>query len=170
MSPYPHGARTAASGAGTPGATSACSTGEEAVPGTFGKETMKPEEIPDDIKDVPDSIVKEILRCAQCRRNYNIVEPELQLYRRFVHPIPRLCPDCRYRRKIALRPPRKLWHRQCACNGRTNDQQPTTNNRFRNTAAHFHGEAPCPNEFETAYAPKRSEVVYCEQCYHAEVA
>jgi hypothetical protein len=33
---------------------------------------------------------------------------------------------------------------------------------------HSH-EGKCPVEFETSYAPDRKEIVYCEQCYNAEV-
>ena len=42
---------------------------------------------------------------------------------------------------------------------------------YRNTADHIHHkkEEPCPNEFETTYAPERPEIVYCEQCYLREV-
>jgi len=126
---------------------------EDLVPGTFGKETLKLEEIPDTIKEVNDNILKEILRCTNCNKNYNIVRSELDFYRREHIPIPRLCPDCRYNNRIALRPPRKLYHRQCMCD-KSN-----------------HGHAgKCQNEFETSYAPDRPEIVYCEQCYNAEVA
>jgi hypothetical protein len=41
---------------------------------------------------------------------------------------------------------------------------------YTNTTPHFHGDASCPNEFETSYAPERPEIVYCEACYNAEVA
>ena len=41
---------------------------------------------------------------------------------------------------------------------------------YQNTAKHFHDNNHCPNEFETSYAPDRSEIVYCEQCYNGEVA
>ncbi|HEY4526141.1 MAG TPA: hypothetical protein VJL32_03550 [Candidatus Paceibacterota bacterium] len=40
---------------------------------------------------------------------------------------------------------------------------------YKNFATHFHGENPCPTEFETSYAPDRPEIVYCEQCYNSEV-
>lgn len=115
---------------------------EDLEPGTFGKETLKPEDIPDHINDVPDTIIKEALRCINCSRNYNVVAPELALYRREIIPVPRLCPDCRYRRRIALRLPRKLWSRQCA---------------------------KCNADIQTSYAPDRPEIVYCEQCYQQEV-
>jgi hypothetical protein len=41
---------------------------------------------------------------------------------------------------------------------------------YKNTATHFHGAEPSANEFETTYAPERPEIVYCEQCYNAEIA
>ncbi|MEK7508041.1 MAG: hypothetical protein AAB602_03085 [Patescibacteria group bacterium] len=138
---------------------------EDRVLGTFGKETIKPENMPDLIVDVPDSITTEILSCAGCNKNYNIVKPELDLLRRFDVPIPRLCPDCRYLNRISLRPPRKLWHRVCRCAGAASD-----GDAHRNTASHFHGAERCPNEFETSYSPDRPEIVYCEKCYLSEVS
>jgi len=118
---------------------------EDLVPGTFGKETLSPDKIPDDIKDIGDTILKEALRCEKCGKNYNIIKPELDFYRRENIPAPRICPDCRYKNRIALRPPRKLWHRKCMKPG-------------------------CTNEFETSYAPDRPEIIYCESCYNNEVA
>ena len=139
---------------------------EDRVPGTFGKETLKPENIPDDIKDVTDNILKEVLICALCKKNYNIVEPELALYRRLNVPIPRLCFNCRYMRQINLRSPRRLWHRQCVC---LSAGVLTKEDGYKNNSEHFHGANPCPNEFETSYSPERPEIVYCEQCYNAEI-
>ncbi len=49
-------------------------------------------------------------------------------------------------------------------------RRPALSSVYTNTAPHFHGESPCPNEFETSYAPDRPEIVYCEQCYQSEVA
>ncbi len=153
---------------------------EELVSGTFGKETVPPEKLPDTIKEVPDTIVKEALVCVQCKKNYNIVQMELDFYRRLQIPLPRLCPDCRYRRRLELRLPRKLWHRSCQCTGKMQMNADTTqinadesnlrqSASYVNTSSHFHGGSPCPNEFETPYAPERPEIVYCEQCYQAEV-
>jgi len=131
---------------------------------TKGKGTLSPEEMPDNIKDVPDSISKEALTCVSCERNYNIISPEIEFYKRMNIPVPRLCPDCRYRRRISLRPPRKVWHRKCQCAGTKSE-----NGVYTNTTKHQHGEGKCPNEFETSYAPERKEIVYCEQCYQNEV-
>ena len=133
---------------------------ENLLPGTFGKETITKDVIPDDINSVQDSITKEVLACATCKRNFNIVQPELAFYRRENIPIPELCPECRYKRRLVLRPPRKLWHRQCMCDYEVQ----------QNTVKHnHHSSGRCPNKFETAYEPSRKEIIYCEQCYQAEV-
>ncbi|MBI3335281.1 MAG: hypothetical protein HY001_02175 [Candidatus Portnoybacteria bacterium] len=137
---------------------------EDKVPGTFGKETLKSKAIPDSIHDISDGIVNEVLACTRCKRNYNIIKPELNFYRKENIPLPRECPDCRYRRKIALRPPRKPWHRACQCAGKTSEKEV-----YKNTIEHFHKANHCPNEFETSYSPDREEIVYCEKCYLAEV-
>ncbi|HEY4474539.1 MAG TPA: hypothetical protein VJC06_01285, partial [Candidatus Paceibacterota bacterium] len=47
---------------------------EDQLPGTFGKETIKSDQIPDSIQELGDSILKEILACVSCKRNYNIVQ------------------------------------------------------------------------------------------------
>lgn len=123
------------------------------IGGTFGKETVKAFELPDRIQDVKDELVKEILACTECGKNFRITQQELGFYRTVGIPIPRLCPDCRYNARLSFRNPRKLWHRSCMCDKKT----------------HAHGEGKCSNEFETSYAPERPEIVYCEDCYNREV-
>jgi len=134
------------------------------------KITKKPGELPDNIKDVHESILKEVIGCAhegkclhQCTSAFKIIEPELQFYGKMNVPLPRLCPNCRHYERLAQRNPLHLWRRKCMC-------LPTGRQAIRNTAKHFHGDDPCPNEFETSYAPDRPEIIYCEQCYNAEVA
>jgi hypothetical protein len=129
--------------------------------GTFGKETVKPEDIPDNISDIKNEFIKEIFRCEECYINYNVISRELSFYKKENISFPRLCPNCRYMQRIALRLPRKLWHRQCVCDYQVH----------KNTTKHsHHPEGRCPNEFETPYAPDRPEIVYCEACYNSEVA
>ncbi|MEK7569771.1 MAG: hypothetical protein AAB500_02705 [Patescibacteria group bacterium] len=125
---------------------------EDKILGTYGKETMEPEDIPDNIKDIKDDITKEVLKCINCSKNYNIVPYEFTFYKNENMPIPRLCFDCRYMRWFNLRPPRKLWHGKCRCNLENHDHN-----------------GLCPNEFETAFAPERKEKVYCESCYNKEI-
>ncbi len=109
---------------------------------TEGKETLEPENIPDHIKDVEDSITKEILCCIECNRNYKITEQELQFYRKMNLPIPRKCFYCRHRARVVARGPIKFWNRTCA---------------------------KCEKSIKTNYAPDRPEIVYCEECYKQAV-
>ncbi|MFA6251332.1 MAG: hypothetical protein WC603_01765 [Candidatus Paceibacterota bacterium] len=117
---------------------------EDKIPGTFNKETIQPEDIKDSIEEIDDFIIKEILKCVSCSKNYNIILDELNFYKREKIPLPHLCPNCRYKKRFTLQLPRKLWHRKCMQEG-------------------------CQNEFETSYAPDRPEIVYCEKCYQQEV-
>lgn len=117
---------------------------EETPTGTFGKETIQAKDIPDKITDIPDSYLKEIFTCIECSKNYNISQNELLFYQKENIPLPRKCPNCRYKRRFDMRPARKLWHRVCMKEG-------------------------CKNEFETCYAPDRPEKVYCESCYQEEI-
>ncbi len=120
--------------------------------------------IPDDIKDVDDDILEKILKCEISGKPYKIIPMELQFYRRVGLPIPRRSPFQRHKDKIAKLPPRKSFFRKCQCAGEQSE-----NGVYKNKAKHFHGNTPCPNEFETPYAPERKEIVYCEKCYQEEV-
>ncbi|MDA2935599.1 hypothetical protein MYX06_00050 [Patescibacteria group bacterium AH-259-L05] len=115
---------------------------EDKMPGAFGKETIQPKDIPDNIKDVDDSILKHVLKCTATGQNYNIIPSELQFYQQNTIPLPRLHPEERYRRRLKLRPGRKLYKRKCAKTGK---------------------------EILTAYAPERSEIVYSEEAYKETV-
>ncbi|MBI2888445.1 MAG: hypothetical protein HYY10_00810 [Candidatus Liptonbacteria bacterium] len=135
--------------------------------------TISAKDIPARIGDVQDSITSEVLECAhkgecneQCTAAFRIIPQELQFLRKLGIPLPRLCPNCRHYARLAQRNPLKLWHRRCACGGEKNENK----NEYKNTAAHLHGDAPCPNEFETTYAPDSPYIIYCEQCYQVEVA
>jgi len=111
---------------------------------TTGKETLKPENIPESIDEVGESILEEVLACIECKRNYKIVPNELIFYKKMRIPIPRRCFYCRHANRLKKRNPFKLWHRKCMKEG-------------------------CSNEFETTYAPERPEIIYCEKCYQQEV-
>jgi len=113
---------------------------------------LTPDNLPDDIKDIDESILGKIIGCAhegkcneQCTTAFKLTKEEFQFYKKINLPIPRLCPNCRHYNRLRQRTPFKLWHRKCMKEG-------------------------CTNEFETSYAPDRPEIVYCEQCYNSEVA
>ncbi len=124
------------------------------------KATKSAGELPDNIKDADDSILKEIIGCANGPHVFKIIPDELKFYRRMNLPLPRLCFNCRHLERAKKRNPLRLWSRQCMCDYQV----------YKNTASHeHHKEGRCPNKFETSYAPERQETVYCEQCYQSEI-
>jgi hypothetical protein len=116
---------------------------QDDIQATKGQETMPLEKIPDHINDATPSIVNEIFACEECERNYRIIPAELALYKRLVVPLPRKCFNCRYMNRIKMRGPFTLYDRKCG---------------------------NCGKSIRTNFAPDRPEIVYCEQCYQAEVA
>ncbi len=121
-------------------------------------------DLPDNIADTPDTIINEVIECGGCKKAYRIIQMELDFYRRMKLPIPRLCPNCRFLARFKFVNPPKLRPETCMCVG-TGDQTGI----YANNAPHFHGNGNCTSEFQTAYAVGREEILYCEQCYQAEV-
>ena len=133
--------------------------------------TILNKDLPDHIKDVSDSILKEVIACpndgkelTQCTKAYRIIKSELEFLKNNNIALPRYCPNCRHYKRLKQRNPFKLWQAKCQCAG-ANSQ----NKKYKNTIKHTHGTKPCPNEFETSYAPDRPEIIYCEKCYQQEV-
>jgi hypothetical protein len=108
------------------------------LPFTTGKETVTWDNVPARIEDTPDSMVKEIVACEKCSRNFRIIQQELTFYRDKGLPLPHHCPDCRHLERVGLRNPRTLYDRACD---------------------------KCGKGMETTYAPDRPEKVFCEECY-----
>ena len=115
------------------------------------KFTIESADVPTNILDVSENILEETIHCEhkglcshQCTNAFRIMPDELKFYKRMKLPIPSLCPNCRYFVRLERTLPWKLWHRKCMNKG-------------------------CSNEFETSYAPDRSEKVYCKKCYQQEV-
>jgi hypothetical protein len=115
------------------------------------KFTIEHTDIPDDISDTTDDILKETIHCEhqglcvhQCTNAFRIMPEELKFYKKMHLPLPVLCPNCRYFERLRRTSPWKLWHRKCM-------------------------KESCTNEFETSYAPDRLEIVYCKKCYQKEI-
>jgi len=98
--------------------------------------------IPERIKDVPDSIVTEILACSRCGKNYKITAQELKFYRQDGLPIPGLCPDCRHINRQRKRNPKKFNDVKCA---------------------------KCGDICKTTFDPKSGYIIYCQSCYNKTV-
>jgi hypothetical protein len=109
---------------------------QDNLPTTFGRETIK--NLPDKINEAPETITKEVLVCLECQKNYIA--------------LPCFCPSCRHLKRVTLRGPFDLHHRQCLCD----------------KSEHGH-VGRCKNEFETTYPPDRPERVFCESCYQQEI-
>ncbi len=98
--------------------------------------------VPETIEETDDAICKEILRCSVTDKPYKIIPQELSLYRQMRIAPPKKCPEQRYKERMALHNPRRLWARNCA---------------------------KCSAELQTTYSPDRPEVLYCESCYHSSI-
>jgi CxxC-x17-CxxC domain-containing protein len=98
--------------------------------------------LPYNISQIPDDILNRAVECEVTNKPFKIIKQELEFYRKHNLPIPRRHPDQRHLDRIALRNPRKLYTRICD---------------------------KCGKDIKTTYAPDRSEIVYCEECYNKEV-
>ena len=126
--------------------------------------TIKAADLPEKIVDTTDEILKEVIECENCKFAYRIQPNELAFYRRENLPLPHLCNECRYERRIADRLSIQLYERPCMCAGKGDKT-----GVYKNMIAHQHGNGPCAERFKTGYATGRSEIVYCEKCYQQEV-
>lgn len=115
--------------------------------------------LPDHIDSVDETILKEVIECehpdksfGRCSAAFKITPDELRFYKRFSIPLPRSCYQCRHHERFKKRNPLSLWRRSCMCELENH--------------GHF---GKCSNEFETSYAPERTEFVYCDGCYQKEV-
>ncbi len=98
--------------------------------------------VPDHVKDFTDGMLNEILSCEDCHKNFKIVAQELKFYRKMDIPSPRICSECRHKKRMQIRNPRQLFERICS---------------------------NCSKKLQSTYAPDRPETVLCEECYLKEV-
>lgn len=105
--------------------------------------TIQPDQLPDNIKDTDDSVLKEVVACKKCNKGYRIIEMELSYSRKMNLPLPRICPFCRINENFSL------WVENMHLHARVCDK--------------------CHVEFNTHYTKERAPVVYCKKCYQAEV-
>ena len=93
---------------------------------------------PEEINQTDLSICQQILHCEITGKPYKIIPQEFALYQKLEIPVPHTSANQRHKERMAMRNPRKLWHRNCD---------------------------NCAIEITTTYAPDRPEKIYCEKCY-----
>ncbi len=103
--------------------------------------TMENTDIPDTLSITKDTITDEVIECGECKRGYKIGPLEYTLLNKMSIPIPHSCPKCRENARFARLNPPKLWNRACT---------------------------KCSKDINTAFAPDRAEIIYCEKCYQQE--
>jgi hypothetical protein len=94
--------------------------------------------IPDNMDGIDQSVCNKILICEKTGRNYKIIPQEFKFYKTFSLPLPRVCPDQRYKELLSLQPPKKLRGTNCYL---------------------------CNVEIQTVYPEKWGYKVICEKCY-----
>lgn len=98
--------------------------------------------VPSNIAEIDDGILKEVLACKNCGKNYKVTSFELVFYRRHKLPISLLCSDCRYGEHLKNVNKRRLRQDKCQ---------------------------RCDKDIFTAYAENYPGKIYCEDCYLKEV-
>ena len=105
--------------------------------------TKQAEDLPDHIKDAPDSIVGDIIGCAACNRGFKIIPMELAFLRRMNLPLPRECPFCRIGAKFDQWVKNlRLYERICN---------------------------KCGEKFETPYPAEEVSEILCKKCWQEKV-
>ena len=103
---------------------------------------IRADDLPKDIKDIPDDILNRAIECSESKRPFRIIAKELDFYRKQDISIPNLHPDIRHINRSKIWNPRKLFDRKCD---------------------------KCGVDMKTIYSPDREEIVYCEGCYNKEI-
>lgn len=107
-----------------------------------GLNSIHAKDLPDDIKDVDDSLLKKAIVCEVTGKPFRIIKPELEFYRSKGLSLPRIHPFERLMVRFRKINPFKLWKDKCR---------------------------KCQKEVDTSYNPDKKLKVYCEACYNQEV-
>lgn len=115
---------------------------DEYEPPVEATETISASELPNNIKDVDDSILDKAIKCEISGKPFKIIAQELKFYRQNNLPLPRLHWFERYKARLAKRNPRTFFDRTCD---------------------------NCQKPIKTSYSPDRDIKVFCEECYLGRV-
>ena len=120
-------------------------TWREEIPYTTGQENCTFEELPK-ISEEYDKVelLKKILKCESCDKNYRFIEREIIFYKRMKLALPTKCFNCRHQLRMKARNPRILNNVICISCGKAT-------------------ETTYPKEKHKEYK------IYCEDCYKREI-
>lgn len=76
--------------------------------------------------------------CANCNKDFLIVDPEQEFYKKKELPLPTECPKCRQDKRLAMRNERNLYKRTCS---------------------------KCGKDMISTYSAESPYVVYCQTCF-----
>lgn len=115
---------------------------QDNIPSTKGQETIK--NLPVNPSNFQESLIKEVLACENCGKNYHLIQREIGFYKKLGLAIPTRCFNCRHEARMKKRNPRILWNMKCR---------------------------KCDNDILTSYTPENQKIykIYCEKCYQQEV-
>lgn len=99
----------------------------------------KGSDLPDHIKDVPDSILNDVIKCESCYGGFRIIKMELDFLRKMNLPISRECPFCRIDYRLTA------WAK----------------NLFLNTREC----SECGEKFDTPFTKNETPKIFCKDCY-----
>jgi len=105
--------------------------------------TKTAEKLPDHIKDAPDDIIKEIIKCQKCGKGFKIIPMELEFHRKMNLALSHECPFCRISEKF------QKWVKNLTLIKRTCSK--------------------CGIEFQTPFTEVDYPEILCKKCYQQEV-
>ena len=103
---------------------------------------LKTVEVPDDISDVSDDILKSAIICEETNKPFLITDFELDFYRKKKLPLPTIHPLRRIRNRFLFQRRFRLWQYPCS---------------------------KCGKMMPSSVDPAKKLKVYCERCYQQEV-
>ena len=114
------------------------------IPGTAGQGTIEYSKLPKDPKEYSDKLLREVLTCEKCEKNFKLINREINFYKKNRLALPTQCFNCRHALRMSKRNPRNLWEGICA---------------------------KCGINIRTSYPPEDQKIyqIYCEKCYQQEI-
>ncbi len=105
-------------------------------------ETISGNEIPDNIKEVDESMLQKVLICEKTKKPFKIIKAEFDFYKQQNIPLPTKHPLERIKERTKYKYTFRLFKDVCV---------------------------KCGKEIVSAHDPKKGFVVYCEECYQKKV-